>query len=225
MTTKLAGFEFSYKWPAAASAIPPLNDWLRGNGEKLLAENRAQAMADRAEAKKDGYNFPGSSYEEDYATVADTPHMLALLSEGYVYTGGAHGMPINTAILWDKAAQKRVGTGAMIDLPRFTAASRTRFCAELDKQRAEKRGEPVRHDDPNEISEFNQCVDMAKQLILPVSAKGASGGVALDIVRVVIGPYEAGPYAEGSYVIDLPMTAALLATVKPAYKAAFAAAR
>ncbi len=221
ISSKADGLEFSYKWPAAASAIPALNDWLRGNGEKLRAENQSAAGDAQAEAKKDGFPFNGYSYEEDYATVADTPRMLVLLSSGYIFTGGAHGMPVSTAILWDKTTQKRLATGAMIDLPRFAALTKKRFCEALDKQRAEKRGEPVRHDDPNELDEFDQCIDMTKQLVLPISR----GGKALDTVHVLIGPYEAGPYAEGSYEIDLPLDGALLATVKPAYRDAFAAGR
>ncbi|MET0366426.1 MAG: DUF4163 domain-containing protein [Sphingobium sp.] len=219
--SKADGLEFSYKWPAEAAAIPELNAWLRGNGDKLLADARQQAKSDQAEAKKNGYPFNGHSYDEGYATVANTPRALVLLSDGYVFTGGAHGMPIATAILWDKGAKKRLATGAVLDIPRLATVAKPRFCKELDAQRAEKRGEPVRHDDPNELDDFVKCVDMTKQLILPIS----TGGKALDTVRISIGPYEAGPYAEGSYVIDLPMDAALLTTVKPAWKDAFMAAR
>ena len=46
-------------------------------------------------------------------------------------------------------------------------------------------------------------------------------GQALDAIRILIAPYNAGPYAEGSYVIDLPIDTATLATVKPAWKGAF----
>jgi hypothetical protein len=147
--------------------------------------------------------------------------MLVLLSEGYVFTGGAHGMPINTAILWDRATGRRLATATLVSIPRIAELTRKRFCAALDAQRAQKRGGPVRHDDPNQINGFVDCVDMTKQLLLPV----ATGGAALDTLRVVIGPYEAGPYVEGSYVIDLPFDTAMLATVKPPYRDAFGPAR
>jgi hypothetical protein len=221
LTAKVDGFEFSYKWPAAAAAIPALDSWLRGNGEKIRKENQSGAMDQKAEAKKDGYPFHDYSYDEDYAVVANTPRMLVLLSNGYVYTGGAHGMPINTAIIWDKGAGKRIGTESLIPLPRLATVAKTRFCDALDKERAKRRGEPVRHDDPDQLSDFVDCVDMTKQLILPASKDGK----ALDTMRVVIGPYEAGPYAEGSYIIDLPMDAALLATVNTPYRDAFVAAQ
>jgi hypothetical protein len=219
LASKTDAFEFGYNWPAAANAIPELDAWLRDNGEKLRKAGQAEAASDAASAKKDGYPFNSQSYDEDYAVVADTPRMLVLLSEGYVYTGGAHGMPINTAIIWDKVAKKRLATSTLIAIPRFAALAKSRFCTELDRQRAEKRGEPVSHDDPNGLVDFVSCVDMTKQLILPVSV----GGKALDTIRVVIGPYEAGPYAEGSYVIDLAMDKALLGAVKDGYREAFGA--
>jgi hypothetical protein len=39
-------------------------------------------------------------------------------------------------------------------------------------------------------------------------------------VRVLIGPYVAGPYAEGSYIITLPWPKAVQLFVKPQYRPA-----
>ena len=39
------------------------------------------------------------------------------------------------------------------------------------------------------------------------------------------GPYVAGPWVEGHYELDFPMTEAMLEAVKPAYRAAFSAKR
>ena len=39
------------------------------------------------------------------------------------------------------------------------------------------------------------------------------------------GPYVAGPYVEGHYELDFPMTPAMLEAVKPAYRSAFSAKR
>jgi hypothetical protein len=40
-------------------------------------------------------------------------------------------------------------------------------------------------------------------------------------VRFVIGPYDAGPYVEGSYIVDIPMTAPLMGTVAAPYRKEF----
>lgn len=208
---------FKYGWPREGAEIAPLNTWLRGNGETILKRWQAQAKRDFAASKDDGWVWRTYSYEERYAVAADTPRMLVMISDGYQYTGGAHGMPIATAIIWDKGSARRLATGQVIDVSALKRIAQARFCEILDEQRAEKRGEPVPADRPDM---FDECIDIAKQMIVPVS----TGGSTLDTIRVIVGPYEAGPYAEGSYVIDLPMTTDLLPAVKAGYRAAFTSA-
>jgi len=36
-------------------------------------------------------------------------------SEGYVFTGGTHGMPVVTTLIWDKAREQRLSTDALMD--------------------------------------------------------------------------------------------------------------
>lgn len=216
--SKLDGFEFSYAWPEQAAAIPELNAWLRANADKLRWDNQKLAQEDKASAKKDGYPYNDHMYSEEWDVIADTPRFLVMQSDGYVYTGGAHGMPVQTGLIWDKQAKKRLPMNALVDIAALSRLAKPQFCAELDRQRVEKRGEPVPQGSGiGGIDEFYSCIDMGKQLLLPWSDKGRS----LDSIRVVIGPYEAGPYAEGSYVIDLKMTNALMAAVKPAYRSDF----
>lgn len=206
--------DFAYSWPGEASAIPVLDGWLRGNADTLRKRTLKEAEGYRAEAKKDGYPFRQYSYEETFKALANTPAVLVLQSEGYIYTGGAHGMPITTDIIWDKAAGKRLATRDLIDLASFAKVAKDRYCKELDRQRLEKRGKDA---GSMGIDEFTQCVPILEQDVLPFSRSGK----ALDAIRILIAPYNAGPYAEGSYVIDLPIDTATLATVKPAWKGAF----
>lgn len=210
--------EFNYVWPQEAADIPELGAWLRGNGDRLSKQTRDRATADQAAARKGGYPFNGYGYEEKWGVVADLPALLILQSEGYSFTGGAHGMPIVTTLFWDKARKKRLPTIALFDVPALSNAIRDRFCAALNAERSKRRGAPVDAKDPNQLSEFVRCVDIDKQIILPVS----KGGKALDTVRIVIMPYEAGPYSEGIYQIDLPVDAAVLATVNRTYRGSFA---
>lgn len=211
--------EFRYSWPTQAAAIPELDGWLAGNAESLKKKTVDGGRNEQASAKKDDYVFNGYSYSEDWHIAADVPSLLIMQSDGYSYTGGAHGMPIVTALFWDKAKKQRLATGAIFEMPALIAVIRDRFCKALDDERGKRRGAPVDANDPNELPDFVQCVDIAKQTILPVSLKGQ----ALDTLRVVIMPYEAGPYAEGIYEIDLPADAAIRKAVKPAYAAVFSA--
>lgn len=209
--------EFGYGWPAPAHAIVPLDRWLKSHAETQYRKAYESAEEGRKTAEDGDFPFHAYAYRQSWKAVADTPEALVMQGDGYSYTGGAHGLPFTVALIWDRAAQRRLAAGDLIDIPRLARAARDAFCKELDRQRAEKRGAPV---DPNEdggIPEFNRCIDMKQQEILPVSR----GGKTLDAVRVVIGPYEAGPYAEGSYEIDLPMTSAMLQAVMPAYRGWF----
>ncbi len=211
--------EFRYSWPKEAAEIAPLNALIRATGDKFAKETRDGIQAEQASANEAGYPFRGYVFTEDWSVVANLPALMVLESEGYSYTGGAHGMSVVKALYWDKAAGKSLAVTDLFDVNMLADAVRARFCKALDAQRAEKRGAPV---DPNEeggIPEFNQCVDPAKQTIILAS----KGGKALDTVRFVIMPYEAGPYVEGIYDIALPVDAATLATVKPQWKASFSA--
>ena len=58
---------------------------------------------------------------------------------------------------------------------------------------------------------------MAQTLIL-----GSRNHKTFDRIGFLIAPYEAGPYAEGSYEVTLPVTPAVLAAVKPEWRGAFA---
>ena len=49
--------------------------------------------------------------------------------------------------------------------------------------------------------------------------------MAFDRVGFLIDPYTAGPYAEGTYEVTLPVTRAILAAVKPEYAESFTATR
>lgn len=211
---------FVYSWPGAAASVGPLGAWLRHHADGQYAQARKEAEEGRQAAREGQFPFRAYSYEQHWSVAADTPAVLVLASDGYTFTGGAHGMPFASSLIWDRATGRRIATGAMLDARALAGAARAGFCKELDRQRAEKRGGPVDPGADDGVPEFNQCVDMAEQEIVPISRSGA----ALDAFRVIIGPYIAGPYAEGSYTVDLPVTPALLAAVKPAYRGWFAAA-
>jgi hypothetical protein len=52
---------------------------------------------------------------------------------------------------------------------------------------------------------------------------GSKSHKGFDRIGFLIAPYNAGPYAEGSYEVTLPVTAAVVAAAKPEYRAAFVA--
>ena len=213
-TDKSALLEFAYAYPAQAAAIPALVDKF----DKQLTTSKADALKmakdDSASAKQADYPFRAHSLETEWSVSADTPRFLALQSQTYVFTGGAHGMTGYDSLLWDKARSRETSVKAVMTTPAaFAAAIRDRFCAELDKQRAEKRGAPVVRD----ADEFSQCIDPMEQVLVLTSKDGK----LIDGVTVVVGPYSAGPYAEGTYEVALSVDAAMRKAIKTEYQDAF----
>lgn len=206
--------EFSYAYPAPAAQVPQLVQKFDGRMKQAQADALKMAQADAAEAKKNDYPFRAHSLETTWSVAADTPRFLVLDSQTYVFTGGAHGMTAFDVLLWDRRRQAETSPAALMTSQQaFADAIRDRFCAKLDEQRAEKRGAPVvRGDD-----EFTQCIDPLKEVLVPTSKDGKR----IDGITVVIGPYSAGPYAEGSYEIDLPVDKAMLGAIKTEYQGAF----
>ncbi|MBH1998639.1 MAG: DUF4163 domain-containing protein [Sphingomonadaceae bacterium] len=207
--------EFSYTYPAQAAAIPALVDKFAKAMTAAKADALKMAQDDSAGAKKSGFPFRAHSLGTDWSMSADTPRFLALQSETYVFTGGAHGMTGYDSLLWDKARARETSVKAVMTSPEaFGSAIRDRFCATLDRQRAEKRGAPVvRGDD-----DFTQCIDPMEQVLTLTSKDGKM----IDGVTVIVGPYSAGPYAEGSYDVALPVDAAMRKAIKTEYQDAFA---
>nr|WP_087573130.1 DUF4163 domain-containing protein [Sphingomonas sp. CDS-1] len=210
--------EFAYGYPAQAAQIPALVEKFGNTLKVNKSDALKMAREDQKAAKASGFPFHAHALETHWTATADTPRFLALESESYVYTGGAHGMTGYDALLWDKDRKRETAVEALMTSPTaFAAAIHDRFCEALDKARAEKRGEPVKRSDDDD---FTKCIDPMKQVLVPTSKDGK----LIDSVTVVIGPYSAGPYAEGSYDIALPVDAAMRKAIKTEYQDAFVAA-
>lgn len=207
--------DFGYSYPAQAAAVPEIADKLRDRMRDTKEDALAMAREDRKAAKDSGYPFRQHSLETHWSVEADTPRFLSLIGETYTYTGGAHGMTGYATLLWDRQDGREISVPAlMTSQGAFAKAVGDRFCDALDAAREEKRGEPVKRG----ADDFSDCIDPLRQTLVPMSENGK----AIDRIEVVIGPYEAGPYAEGSYEIPLAVDAAMLSAVKPEYRAAFA---
>ena len=210
-------YEFKYSYPAAAAAIPALRDWMEAN----LVRGRADLASEAREGKEDAtigeYIYAPYMASTEWKVVTDLPGWLSLSAELYSFSGGAHGNSAFDTLLWDKTAnEKRTAMDLFTSPAALKAAVLKSFCAALDKERAKRRGgEAI--GDPSD--EFNQCIDPDEQVLI----LGSKGGKGFDRIGFLIAPYNAGPYAEGSYEVTLPVTAAVLGVVRPEYKSAFVA--
>lgn len=212
---------FRYAWPAEAAAIPALNARLQAEAAALRQQALKAAQADRKERAPQGFPFHPHEAVKTWTVEGNTNALLALRGEFYTFTGGAHGMSGFDALLWDKGRDRDI---AAIDLfadpKKAMALLKEAFCPALNAERAIRRGAPV--PSPSGPDDWmNTCPDLARQVLIPSEAKNG----AFTAIRVLIGPYEAGPYAEGTYDVALPVTRALADLVRPDYTGVVAAAR
>lgn len=209
-------YDFRYDWPAAAAAIGPLDTALA----RLRAQARdtliAQAREDRELAGQEGYPYRPHVSHTGWSSVTNLPGHISLMAEIYVFGGGAHGMSGFDSMVWDKAASRPIAPWDMFVHPRiFSASFAKAFCAALNRERAKRR----QGHDMGVM--FNDCPDITQQTLI----LGSSDRRHFNRIGLLLAPYVAGPYAEGTYEISLPMTPAMLAAVKPAYRPLFAAAK
>lgn len=212
---KTADLDFSYRYPAAAAPIAPLRRWLDADRARLRTRALRDAVADRRE-RGAGIPFHQHDATREWKVVAETPRLLSLSGETYRFTGGAHGSTLLEALVWDKARAVRVDPRAMFASPaalqKLWGAT---WCAKLEAERTRRMQAA-----PGDRDIF-PCPPTTALTLLP----GSTDGRAIDRIGLIAGQYVAGSYAEGMYEVTLPVTAALLAIVKPDWRSAFAAGR
>src|SRR3546814_9804204 len=147
---------------------------------------------------------------------SDLPRLLSLAAQVATFTGGAHGNTVFDSILWYRTRGREIEPA---DLLRDPAAAFSTigeiYCDALDQERVEKRQEPL----PLEGEDWLiGCPALAEQVIVPVDADGND---RFELLRVLIPPYEAGPYVEGTYEVDVPVTDAVRGLIKPEYRDVF----
>lgn len=213
--------DFDYGYPAKAAAIPDLKRWLDADIDRQKADLTRQAIAARREARQGGWEFHALGYWVEWQVVTDLPGWLSLSASVGTYEGGAHPNHNFATILWDRHADRRREPVSLFTSPKaLTAAIQKDFCRELDVQRKERRGADYMPESP--IPEFDGCIDPVTSGVVIL---GSSNRRTFDRLGVLVPPYSAGPYVEGSYEVTLPVTAQVLAAVKPAFRESFSVKR
>ena len=212
-------YTFDYAYPAAAGRIAPLRELLDARMEEAREKHVALAIDARADADEGGYPFNPYGSGTEWQVVANLPDWLSLSANYWEYTGGAHGNSWFGALLWDKqAGEPREPLSLFTSPEALEAVVQGEFCDLLDRQREEKRGQPVTRDPQDWAS---ACIGLdAATVIL-----GSTNRRTFDRIGFLVAPYNAGPYAEGSYEVTLPVGRAILGVVKPEYRSAFSAVR
>ena len=210
-------FLFEYSYPAEAGRIAGLAGLLDNRLDRQRAALAAESEQARREARQEGFPYNKHSDTAEWKVVAELPKWLSLSADVATYTGGAHGNYTVQSVVWDKDNLRLMNAIDLFSSPAaLEQAFGDRFCEGLDRQRAERRGEPVA-EDSEEM--FDQCPGIDELEVLV----GSSNRRTFNRLTVYAGPYVAGPYAEGAYEVDLPVTQEILDAVKPEYREVFSA--
>ena len=206
-------YTFDYAYPAAAGQIGPLRAWLEADKARMRAKLAADAAAARADAKKEGFPFRSYDASKTWKVVTSTSRFLSLSGDLGSYTGGAHGMSQSLSLVWDKKAGRQVKSkDVFVSSAVIQAAFGTAWCAALKTERTKRLGADAGQDD------IFKCPKVSELTLL----LGSSNGQVINRIGLIADPYVAGSYAEGPYELTLPVGAAALRAVKPAYRKDFA---
>ncbi len=203
--------ELRFRWTAPPEAVLEslLFAAMRAEAERELAKEQAAASRDASQAAKAKFPFRPYLWSQRWSAEAETPTLLALSVEASGYTGGAHGNLGYGARLFDRARQRPIFFADLFTDPTAAFAALTpAWCAALDAERAIRRGDQVN-------SMFADCPPLAERTLVPV------GEGSIHSFRVLVEPYVAGPWSEGSYIVTLDPAPAL-PFLKPDYRATFA---
>jgi hypothetical protein len=210
-----AAREFAYSWPAEVSAVPALVARFTAERDMLLAEQKADWAESVTEfAGQDCFSCVNRDFQKAWAVVADVPRFLSLSASFYSYTGGAHGNGAYDALVWDREAKAALDPKALFRSPEaLQQALGDPWCKALKAAKKERLEADYYEDDT-----VFPCPPIADLTLLP----GSSNKQTFDRIGLLAAQYVAGSYAEGPYEVTLLVTPAVLAAVKPEYKAAFA---
>lgn len=211
-------FVFDYSYPAEAGDIPALAALLDQRLERARAALARQAAQAREEARDNGFPYNKYSRGMEWKVVARLPDWLSLSGEQNSYTGGAHGNYGVQSLVWNKRTDEAMDGVALFASPQALGdALGERYCTALDQVRAERGVAPVEEGD----TVFAACPSLDELTVLV----GSSNGRTFNRLTLYAGPYMAGSYAEGAYEVSLDIDQAVLAAVKPEYRASFSARR
>lgn len=210
-------FLFEYAYPAEAGRIPELAQLLDDKLEERRTELATESASARRGAREQGFPYNKHSYTAQWKVVADLPGWLSLSNEIATYTGGAHGNYTISSLVWSKEQTRAFDAKDLFSSPAaLEEAYGKNFCDGLNAERAKRRGAPVA-EGSEEL--FDNCPGIEELEVLV----GSSNRRTFNRLTLYAGPYVAGPYAEGAYEVNIPVTRAVLAAVKPEYQEAFSA--
>jgi hypothetical protein len=183
--------DFRYDWPAEAEAIPGLRAELR----RRLAAAHAEALSSARETRENSRGahvpFYRELYDKRWSVEAGNSRFLSLTADNRTDQNGAHPNRDFDALVWDRARGRATSAGAVLG-PAALARLSPLYCRALDAQVAARGADPPA-----------RCPPLAEQA---AAFLDRDGNGRFDTLHVLIPPYLAASYADGSFVVDVPFS-------------------
>lgn len=209
-------YDFHASWPEEIAAIPALDREFRNRAARTEHElARIARRQGTGHAEVELTRQMTLSYLEKTLMSGDDGRLLAVLSDVYEYSGGAHGLSGYRARLWDRQARAEVPQTTALFADGL-AALWPSWCAALDARRAHRSDGRFTPGSGKYLDTWD-CPDYTQLAVVPVGEPGKP----FDRIRIIASPYVAGPYSDGDYDVTFPVTAQLFALVKPEYQDSF----
>ncbi|MGI8704448.1 MAG: PdaC/SigV domain-containing protein [Sphingomicrobium sp.] len=206
--------DFEYSWPQAISSETRLVERLSADLSNTYDEALKEARANKQDMDRLGGPFNQNHFTRMWNLEGQTQRLISLAADTHTYTGGAHPNHTSSALLWDRSAQGEIKFAELFESPSALEGTvRARFCELLDAERLKRRqGET--------IEGFTECPAFSELTIAPADTNDKE---RFDSVQLTADPYVAGPYVEGGYEINVPVSAGLIGALKPEYRSDFEA--
>jgi len=191
--------DVSLTLPDALRAHPDLHARLYAEEVRKLKQFAEGAQGELTEA---GAPTDRPKYQNTVTltAAAETPKLLSLKRTSYDYSGGAHPNTLTSGILWDKALKRQIGLADLFRKGADMTALDQALCSALNSAKR------ARVPDGASITFESKPFACPRVAVTPfVLTPGDTSGKAAGLT-FLIGPYQAGPYAEGGYEIAVPAT-------------------
>ena len=190
--------DISLTLPDELKAHPDLHARLYAEEVRKLRQFAEGAQSDRTEGGADP-DQPRFSNIVTLTAAAETGKLLSFKRTSFE-TGGVHPNTLTSGILWDKALKRQIGLADLFRKGADLTALDQALCSALNTAKR------ARVPDGASITFDSKPFACPRVSTTPfVLAPGAAPGKAAGLT-FLIGPYQAGSYAEGAYEITVPST-------------------
>lgn len=204
--------DFRYSFPSQVGSDPQLLALVLQDRAKSRQAALDGAREDSAIRRPQGFPFHQHEFWRDWIISGQSARLLSLRSQTETFTGGAHGMHSTGAMLWDKEKKRQLQFAALFASPSaFWPLIEGAFCKALAAERLRRAQ-----------LEGGECPKTDELVFVPADTRS---DWKFDTIQIVADPYVAGSYAEGRYEVPLPVTARLVAALKPEFRDSFEAQR